>query len=685
MGRGINGMLIAIDFAKAFDTMEWSFVYKSMEHFGFPDKFINWVKILYNNIESCVINNGHISSFFSPTRGVRQGCPMSPYLFILGAEIMAMYIRASKIIKPITISQASTSVTQYADDTTIMCHKNRESVVELFDILDNFSKISGLMVNKAKTQVMNIGPNYYDNVGIDDLCELAKTVYILGIHLGRTKEIIINMNYTPILEHIRHLLNMWSQRNLSIFGKIEVIKTLAVSKLVYVLSLLPSPCKEYLIDIERTLLQFVWKNKPAKIRKSVLKTQNDMGGAGMVDICIKDMSLKLGWLTKLITFEGCWKDYIVKDIKDVGLEYFLNCNIKFEDNPCKINKDSMWNDVFRYWSKYHYKSVESIHRYSEVSQMNIWYNSAIRIANKTVFYKEWFNKGIQILTDLLNDKTGKFYTWAEFKARYDISGNCLIYMGLISAIPKSWRQLLKEYYEENYEHPVVDEAPIHNLTKLLLTHKKPSGPIYKMYVNDANDQPWDRFEKWSSDIDMSAFDTEIDWYKHIKNWYGCTKSVMLRSFIYNFNMRNMVTQKFLYTIGIKEQSLCPHCKTCDQNIIHLFWECPKSRDLWIEIDKWLSQELTLYVTTSREAAVMNIFNYMDVTYLNLFNFVFTIVKKVIYNNRENVSNLRLQMVINALKKYEKIERLIAIKNKQLQNHFNKWLQLYTNWLSKEDS
>ena len=147
----------------------------------------------------------------------------------------------------------------------------------------------------------------------------------------------------------------------------------------------------------------------------------------------------------------------------------------------------------------------------------------------------------------------------------------------------------------------------------------------------------------------------------------------------------MVTQKFLYTIGIKEQSLCPHCKTCDQNIIHLFWECPKSRDLWIEIDKWLSQELTLYVTTSREAAVMNIFNYMDVTYLNLFNFVFTIVKKVIYNNRENVSNLRLQMVINALKKYEKIERLIAIKNKQLQNHFNKWLQLYTTWFSKEDS
>ena len=286
---------------------------------------------------------------------------------------------------------------------------------------------------------------------------------------------------------------------------------------------------------------------------------------------------------------------------------------------------------------------------------------------------------------MLNSNTGKIYTWSEFKNKYEVEGNCLTYMGLIAAIPKRWRQLLKEHHDDGQGMVVVDEAPTQTLTNLIFTYTKPSGPIYKMYVNDANDQPWDRFEKWSLDITMSDFDTEIDWYKHIKNWYMCTKSVMLKSFIYNYNMRNIVTQKFLCKIGIKEQSSCPQCNNPEQDIIHLFWECPSTRKLWSSIDRWLSQELSLHVQTSREAAVMNIFSYIDITYLNLFNFIFTIVKKIIYNNRENVTELRLQVVINSLKKYEKIERLIAIKNKQLQNHFNKWLQLYTTWCSEDNS
>ena len=59
----IESMLIAIDYEKAFDSMEWDFVYKTLELFGFPKKYIDWVKVLYNNCESCIINDGHISNF----------------------------------------------------------------------------------------------------------------------------------------------------------------------------------------------------------------------------------------------------------------------------------------------------------------------------------------------------------------------------------------------------------------------------------------------------------------------------------------------------------------------------------------------------------------------------------------------------------------------------------------------
>ena len=71
-------------------------------------------------------------------------------------------------------------------------------------------------------------------------------------------------------------------------------------------------------------------------------------------------------------------------------------------------------------------------------------------------------------------------------------------------------------HSEGEENIVVDEAQEQTLLNMVMSGKNPSGPIYKRYVNDANDQPWNRFDKWSTDIDMSEFDTEIEWYKHIK-------------------------------------------------------------------------------------------------------------------------------------------------------------------------
>ena len=90
--RGYQGIMTAIDFEKAFDSLNWKFVSRSLESFGFGTSFCAWIKTFYKNITSCVTNNGFFTPSFSLKRGVRQGDPLSPSLFIIVLELLATSI-----------------------------------------------------------------------------------------------------------------------------------------------------------------------------------------------------------------------------------------------------------------------------------------------------------------------------------------------------------------------------------------------------------------------------------------------------------------------------------------------------------------------------------------------------------------------------------------------------------------
>ena len=129
------GLLLFIDFEKAFDSLEWPFIQDTLRFFGFGPSIINWVRTFYCRIESCVLNNGWSSSFFQPQRGVRQGCPLSPYLFILTAEVLAKTIRNNRSIKGFYVGNNEVKISQYADDTTLILDGSRESLLTALQLL----------------------------------------------------------------------------------------------------------------------------------------------------------------------------------------------------------------------------------------------------------------------------------------------------------------------------------------------------------------------------------------------------------------------------------------------------------------------------------------------------------------------------------------------------------------------
>ena len=97
--KNLPGILLFIDFEKAFDSLEWDFVNKCLQLFNFGPDFIKWVNIFYKNIQSCVINNGLCSHYFTIERGVRQGDPLSPHVFVTAVEILAIAVRNQANIK----------------------------------------------------------------------------------------------------------------------------------------------------------------------------------------------------------------------------------------------------------------------------------------------------------------------------------------------------------------------------------------------------------------------------------------------------------------------------------------------------------------------------------------------------------------------------------------------------------
>ena len=120
-----SGLLLMEDFQKAFDSLDWHFLFKTLNVFNFGQSFIKWIDVIYNKPEACVKNNGYLSDFFNISRGVRQGCPVSALLFLLCVEILGIKIRESNLLQGFHFDhmQKPIKLAQYADDCILFINK----------------------------------------------------------------------------------------------------------------------------------------------------------------------------------------------------------------------------------------------------------------------------------------------------------------------------------------------------------------------------------------------------------------------------------------------------------------------------------------------------------------------------------------------------------------------------------
>ena len=400
----VGGAILFLDFEKAFDSLEWDFMLKTLICFNFGDSFIKWVEILYKNPESMIKINGWLSSKLSLTRGIRQGCPISALLFILAVEILALNVKQNQNIKGFVLNerdQKMVKLSQYADDT-ISILRDHTDIPEMLNVISKFGDVSGLRLNLPKTEGIWLGrdKNNPDMYGIKFT---SGPVRCLGIYVGHNKGECYKKNWIDKLEKFQKLLDCWRLRDLTLFGKVIIIKTLAISQLVFSATCCPVT-DETKKQIVKSIYQFLWHKRDRIKRTSLICDQNE-GGIRMLDIDSFFDALKAAWVKRIINSDGeSWsilpKDYYGK-LGPRCMPFKVNFT-KTKAFPFIDMIPTFYQQVLIGYNKT--KPLYNVQSNSNIGNELIWGNAAF-IENKkgakmTLYFKNWISSGIFYIKNL---------------------------------------------------------------------------------------------------------------------------------------------------------------------------------------------------------------------------------------------------------------------------------------------
>ena len=282
--------LLSLDQEKAFDRVEWSFMRDTLLAMGLGPSFVSWVDLFYCNVQSCVDVNGHLSSFFPLSRGVRQGCPLSPLLYVLVAEVLAFNIRVNPRIIGLSLPGSMSPlpvISQYVDDTSLVVTSD-DSITATFDTYSLFEKGSGAKLNQSKSKGLWLG-SWVGRTNPPVVLDWSPSkLKILGVYLGRGD--LEEANWRPRIDAVENVLLSWRQRSLSFQGRSLVINVLALARIWYVASLIHMPLW-VLKELNSLVFHFFWRGKRELVARSSVVQPPLFGGFAVIDVKLKVQSL----------------------------------------------------------------------------------------------------------------------------------------------------------------------------------------------------------------------------------------------------------------------------------------------------------------------------------------------------------------------------------------------------------
>lgn len=297
---------IKLDIAKAFDTIDWAFIEATLRAMNYPDIFVTWIMRCIDTAAFSVSINEELEGFFTSSRGIRQGCSLSPYLYVIVSNVLSKLLNKAVVDGNIgnhpQCEEVQLSHLSFADDIVVFTDGTPASLQGTLGVFGKFAHMSGLQINVSKSTVFAAGRGKQALEGeaaAAGLCVSALPIRYLGLPL--TTKLMTRSDYEPLIVKIRDRFLCWTSKALSYAGRLQLIKSVIASITNFWCSAfcLPQSCID---EIESMCSAFLWSGSPnitsrAKIAWAEVCCPYEEGGLGIRRV--KEVStvfvLKLIW------------------------------------------------------------------------------------------------------------------------------------------------------------------------------------------------------------------------------------------------------------------------------------------------------------------------------------------------------------------------------------------------------
>ena len=565
----LEGRMICIDFKKAFDTVSRDFLFRTLIPFGFGPSFLKWIYTFYNNISSCVINNGFSTQPFPVERGVRQGDPLSAYLFIIVLEILCISIRNSKDICGIKVDNEEIKLSLFADDLTGFLKDNR-SLVNFLKLIQDYGSCSGLKINHDKSEIMLLGNCAYTPQQVSAVSsnlKIKKVVKILGVHFTYDLRVKQKLNVDELISSIQEKLRIWRWRDLTIIGRIQIVKIFIIPIFLYRASLI-SVNREFVKDVNKIIFDFIWKGKD-KVKRFALISDIEDGGlkAPHLDSIIETQRVLC--CKKLASDQPSnWKKILLHYLEPVGGKFILCCDFDLKKLPVKL--PAFYEECLKSFAKCsaaNHLSVQDQSR-QDLSKAIIWNNKFICIDGKSVYLRNLAEKGILRMRDLISNNN-ELIVKSSYKLR-ELNFSPLDTFKLISvidALPVEWRESLNTLaFTADEPFTLHNEIKLNFNGKNALIETVVSKTRYRELRNRFITPPTAQLN-----FNTHFVNDVLEWKEIYSLPFRTSLDTKLREFQYKLLNRCLVTNSFLNKIGVIPSPACSFCGELNESLEHFFY------------------------------------------------------------------------------------------------------------------